>query len=65
LPEIYGLLDGKRLRCLTGLDYFTYFTSRHYQHYLDVIRAIAQNLTWQVQDVDVALWQIDEGKKTL
>ena len=24
LPEIYGFLDGKRLRCLTGLDYFTY-----------------------------------------
>ncbi|MCO5194427.1 MAG: hypothetical protein M9930_14235 [Anaerolineae bacterium] len=38
------------------------FGVKQYQQYLDVIRPMAAELGWQVQEVDLAIWQLDRDR---
>ena len=38
------------------------FGVKQYQQYLDVIRPMAAQLSWQVQEVDLAIWQLDRDR---
>lgn len=57
-PEAYGVIDFRVWRQVFD-DERSGFSIPDYQRYLNVIRSLAQELGWTVQEVDLAIWELD------
>lgn len=57
-PEAYGVIDFRVWRQVFD-DERSGFSIPDYQRYLNVIRSLAQELDWTVQEVDLAIWELD------
>lgn len=55
--EDYGVLDFRVWQILFGENRRS-FGHGNYQWYLDTIRPVARKLSWQTQEMDLALWQL-------
>lgn len=57
-PETYAVIDGRGWRQVFGEEQAT-FSISDYKRYLLEVQRLAQELDWQVQEVDLALWEYD------
>lgn len=57
-PEKYAVIDFRGWRQVFG-DTKTVFTLPDYCRYLSKLRALAGELGWPVQEVDLAIWEYD------
>lgn len=57
-PEDYGVIDFRVWRQVFGQGGSSFAIS-DYKRYLSAIRPLAQELDWTVQEVDLAIWELD------
>ena len=57
-PEDYGVIDFRNWRQVFGEE-GSNFSITDYRRYLAELRRLAQELGWTVQEVDLAIWNID------
>ena len=60
-PDRYCVVDFRGWRAVFGEDRRS-FDLEHYKKYLKAIRALAAQLGWPVQEVDLAVWEYDRLK---
>ncbi|MDP2856368.1 MAG: hypothetical protein Q8P50_00090 [Bacillota bacterium] len=61
-PRSYGVIDFMVWDQLFGEERLS-FSHTHYENYLTCLRALAEELAWTVQEVDLALWARAEAKQ--
>jgi len=57
-PECYGVIDFRAWQQVFGAE-ASAFSVNDYKRYLNVIRPLARELGWTVQEVDLAIWEYD------
>jgi len=57
-PEKYAVIDFRNWRQLFDEDKTVFFTPE-YKRYMQKIRLLANELSWSVQEVDLAIWEYD------
>jgi len=61
-PETYGVIDFRAWRQVFGKERSGFMIS-DYKRYLNAIRPLAQELGCTVQEVDLAIWEMDRQSK--
>lgn len=62
-PNDYCVIDFRGWRQVFNQEK-NYFTNTDYRRYLAEVRKIAAEINWPVQEVDLAIWELDRRKNT-
>jgi len=62
-PDRYCVVDFRGWRAVFGEDRST-FEVAHYKRYAREIRVLASELHWPIQEVDLAIWALDQRRES-